>query len=129
MRAPGGPRCWPRLRLQCECLQTFQSAALWAPCPPASTQAQARLADARDAVAGPLAAASERVRRLVAPTAVAPTASPAAPRLADARGRLPAPQGAGAPRAGEDSWLGSALRPLRDLVGIGSLAQDARERP
>ena len=79
-------------------------------------QAQVRLANARDAVAGPLAAAGERVRRLVAPAA-----DPPAPSLADSRRQLPAP-GAG------ESWLGGALRPLRNLVGVGSLAQDSLER-
>ena len=78
-------------------------------------QAQARLSDARDAVAGPLAAAGERVRRLVAP-AGDPKPNPPAPSLADA------PRALLAPGAGEESWLGGALRPLRDLVGFGAPA-------
>ena len=80
---------------------------------PGIAQAQARLSDARDAVAGPLAAAGERVRRLVAPAAD-PKPNPSAPSLADAPRALPAPS------AGEESWLGGALRPLRDLVGFGA---------
>lgn len=95
----------------CPCAEYVMSAR------PRTAQAQARLADARDAVAGPLAAAGERVRRLVAPAA-----DPPAPSLADARRQLPAPG------TGEESWLGGALRPLRGLVGMGALAQDALER-
>lgn len=97
----------------------------------ARAQVQARLADARERVVGPLAAASERLRHIGAPAAPSP-GSPALPH--------PNPSSSGTssatqPRIGlpaedaADSWFSSALRPLRSLVPAPVSSPDPETKP
>lgn len=94
-------------------------------------QVQARLADARERVVGPLAAASERLRHIGAPAAPSP-GSPALPR--------PNPSSSGALSATQpltglpaedtsDSWFSSALRPLRSLLSAAASSPDSETKP
>lgn len=95
----------------------------------ARAQVQARLADARERVVGPLAAASERLRHIGAPAAPSP-GSPALPHPSSA-GTLSATQ----PRIGlpaedtADSWFSSTLRPLRSLVPAPASSPDPETKP
>ena len=94
-------------------------------------QVQARLADARERVVGPLAAASDRLRHIGAPAAPPPGSltlphpNPSlsgTPLAAQPRTGLPAEDTA-------DSWLGSALRPLRSLVPAPASSPDPMSKP
>ena len=97
----------------------------------ARAQVQARLADARERVVGPLAAASERLRHIGAPAAPSP-GSPALPHPnPSSAGTLSATQ----PRIGlpaedtADSWFSSALRPLRSHVPAPASSPDPETKP
>ena len=97
----------------------------------AHAQVQARLADARERVVGPLAAASERLRHIGAPAAPSP-GSPALPHPnPSSAGTLSATQPRRGLPAGDtaDSWLSSALRPLRSLVPAPASSPDPETKP